>query len=205
MTPVRSRLALVLTALALFTPILVVAQNASSSSNGQIPLLLRNPSLSQDKIAFLYADDVWTVNRNGGEAERLTSNGKVAAGPFFSPDGTEIAYSAHLNGNVDVYVMPSGGGVPRRITWHPGGSEVVGWTPDSKNILVTNGATSFRDFARLSTVHADGSGMPESLPLPSGVQGSYSPDGSRSPISQSRSGKRRGSSITAARPRLYGS
>lgn len=177
MTPVRIRLVLALTAMSVLFPIVVAAQNASSSTNGQIPLLLRNPSLSQEKIAFLYADDVWTVSRSGGEAERLTSNGKVAAGPYFSPDGAEIAYSAHLNGNVDVYVMPSGGGVPRRITWHPGGSEVVGWTPDGKNILVTNGATSFRDFARLSTIHADGSGMPESLPLPSGVQGSYSPDG----------------------------
>jgi tricorn protease len=177
MTPVRHRLALILTALAVLSSIVVAAQNAPSSTNGQTPLLLRNPSLSQDKIAFLYADDVWTVSRNGGEAERLTSNGKVAAGPFFSPNGSEIAYSAHLNGNVDVYVMPSGGGVPRRVTWHPGGSEVVGWTPDGKNLLITNGANSFRDFARLSTVHADGSGMPEFLPLPSGVQGSYSPDG----------------------------
>jgi tricorn protease-like protein len=41
------------------------------------PLLLRNPSLSADKIAFLYADDVWTVSRQGGEARRLTSvNGR---------------------------------------------------------------------------------------------------------------------------------
>ena len=171
MTPVRIRLVLALTAMSVLFPIVVAAQNASSSTNGQIPLLLRNPSLSQEKIAFLYADDVWTVSRSGGEAERLTSNGKVAAGPYFSPDGAEIAYSAHLNGNVDVYVMPSGGGVPRRITWHPGGSEVVGWTPDGKNVLITNGATSFRDFARLFDVHADGSGMPESLPLPSGVRG----------------------------------
>jgi hypothetical protein len=30
-------------------------------------------SLGQDKIAFLYADDVWTVSREGGEARRLTS------------------------------------------------------------------------------------------------------------------------------------
>src|SRR5579871_5409547 len=116
MTPVRMRTALAFAAIvlsALFCP--------AQSTTGQTPLLLRTPSLSQDKIAFLYADDVWTVNRQGGEAERLTSDGKVVAGPFFSPDGSEVAYSAHLNGNVDVYVMPSGGGVPRRITWHPGG------------------------------------------------------------------------------------
>ncbi len=45
------------------------------------PLLLRNPSLSKDKIAFLYAGDIWTVPRTGGEAQRLTSVGTVTEGP----------------------------------------------------------------------------------------------------------------------------
>ncbi len=96
----RSRFALVVLALAILFPVVASAQSSTSSTSGQSPLLLRNPSLSKDKIAFLYADDVWTVNRQGGEAERLTSDGKVVAGPLFSPDGSEIAYSAHLNGNV---------------------------------------------------------------------------------------------------------
>ena len=112
----RSRFALVVLALAILFPIGASSQSSGDPAAGQSPLLLRNPSLSKDKIAFLYADDVWTVSRQGGEAERLTSDGKVVAGPLFSPDGAEIAYSAHLNGNVDVYVMPAGGGVPRRIT-----------------------------------------------------------------------------------------
>ena len=140
------------------------------------PLLLRNPSLSQDKIAFIYADDIWTVSRGGGEAQRLTSDGHVVAGPFYSPDGSQIAYSAHLLGNTDVYVIPSAGGVPHRITWHPQGSAVVGWTPDGKNVLISSSALSYRHFLKLFLVHSDGSGMPEPLPLPSGFQGSYSPD-----------------------------
>jgi len=57
------------------------------------PLLLRNPSLSADKIAFLYADDVWTVSREGGEARRLTSVNTVVDGPYYSPDGARIAYT----------------------------------------------------------------------------------------------------------------
>ena len=141
------------------------------------PLLLRNPSLSQDKIAFLYADDIWTVSRQGGDAERLTSNGHVEVGPFFSPDGTQIAYSAHIDGTTDVYIVAAAGGVPRRITWHPQGTAVVGWTPDGKNVLVVSGAISYRHFLKLFLVHADGSGMPEPLPLPAGSEGSFSPDG----------------------------
>lgn len=169
----RSWFAPALLALAVCFPVLVSAQSNAS----QPPLLLRNPSLSQDKIAFLYADDIWTVSRQGGDAERLTSDGAVVAGPFYSPDGAEIAYSAHLNGNTDVYIVAANGGVPRRITWNPVGSVIEGWSPDGKDVLIASSATSYRHFARLFRVHADGSGMPEPLPLPAGFQGSFSPDG----------------------------
>ena len=141
------------------------------------PLLLRYPSLSQNTIAFRYADDIWTVARTGGEAQRLTSTGFVTNGPFFSPDGSQIAYSAHLNGNTDVYVIPASGGVARRISWHPAGSAALGWTPDGKDVLIATGMSSYRHYARLYRLHADGSSVPEALPLPSGSQGSFSPDG----------------------------
>src|ERR1700728_1573438 len=62
------------------------------------PLLLRSPSLSRDKIAFVYADDIWTVARDGGEAQRLTSVDAVVAGPYYSPGGGQIAYSTHQKG-----------------------------------------------------------------------------------------------------------
>ena len=87
MTPVRMRLAILLATLSIVSTAFCGAESAA----GQNPLLLRTPSLSQNNIAFRYADDIWTVSRQGGEAERLTSDGKVAAGPFYSPDGSEIA------------------------------------------------------------------------------------------------------------------
>ena len=168
-----SRLALSLLALAALSPVLLSAQNTPSPA----PLLLRSPSLSQERIAFRYADDIWTVARVGGEAERLTSDGHVIAGPYYSPDGAWIAYSARLNGNNDAYVIPAAGGIPRRLTWHPDGSGVVGWSQDGKDVIIVSGATSYRHFYRLFRVHADGSGLPEPLPLPSGAQVSFSPDG----------------------------
>lgn len=156
------------------TVLTVAGQN--SSAGGQ-HVLLRSPSLSQDRIAFRYADDIWTVSRNGGKALRLTSNGHVVAGPFYSPDGAEIAFTAHLRGNDDAYIVSTNGGVPRRITFHPAGSRVAGWTRDGKNLLIASGMASYRHFDRLFLVHSDGSGMPEPLPLPMGVEGSFSPDG----------------------------
>ncbi|MGA9071423.1 MAG: PDZ domain-containing protein [Terracidiphilus sp.] len=169
-----SRLAQILLALASLSPAFLSAQ---TSSPAQSPLLLRSPSLSQERIAFRYADDIWTVARAGGEAERLTSDGHVLAGPYFSPDGAFIAYSAHLNGNTDAYVIAATGGIPRRLTWHPDGSAVVGWSQDGKDVLISSGMASYRHFNRLFRVAADGSGIPEPLPLPSGSQISFAPDG----------------------------
>jgi tricorn protease len=173
---INSWFALAFFALAALFPALLFAETPSATP-AQPPLLLRSPSISEQSIAFRYADDIWTVSCNGGEAERLTSDGHVTAGPYFSPDGASIAYSAHLNGNTDAYVIPSAGGVPRRITWHPDGSTVVGWSPDGKDVLMVSGMASYRHFERLFRVAADGSGMPEPLPLPSGTQVSFSPDG----------------------------
>lgn len=141
------------------------------------PMMLRNPSLSQNRIAFLYADDIWTVPREGGEARRLTSVSAVAEGPFFSPDGTQIAYSTHEHGLNDVYVVSAEGGIPRRLTWEPTGSYAVGWTPDGKDVLFASMHASHSDFFQMFSAHADGTGSPSLLPLPSAVTGSFSPDG----------------------------
>jgi tricorn protease len=149
-----------------------------ASAWGAAPLLLRNPSLGADRIAFLYAGDVWTVPRQGGDARRLTSVGGVSAGPYFSPDGSQLAYSAQERGTTDVYVVSSDGGVPRRLTWEPTGSRVTGWTPDGKDVLFTSGHASKSVYPRLFQIHANGIGPAEVLPLPSVDWGSFSSDAS---------------------------
>jgi tricorn protease len=141
------------------------------------PLLLRNPSLGQDRIAFLYAGDIWLVARQGGDARRLTSIGTVGAGPYFSPDGSQLAYSSREHGLTDVYVIGIEGGVPRRLTWEPTGNLVTGWSPDGKDVLFTSGHASKSDYPRLFRVRADGVGPAEVLPLPSVDWGSFSSDG----------------------------
>jgi tricorn protease len=141
------------------------------------PLLLRNPSLNRDRIAFLYGDDVWTVAREGGEAKRLTSSGAVTDGPYYSPDGSQVAYSVRTHGLSDVYVIDAAGGVPHRLTWDARGARVAGWTPDGKDILFASMRESYSDFLRLFRVHADGNGSPAVLPLPTATSGAYSPDG----------------------------
>src|SRR5205823_5129598 len=111
----------------------------AASVHAQSPTrLLRSPSASANRIAFAYANNIWTVQRAGGTAQRITSFQGQTTNPHFSPDGKWIAFSAEYGGNTDVYVVASEGGEPKRLTWHPGNDLVQGWSPDGKAVLFTS-------------------------------------------------------------------
>jgi tricorn protease len=146
----------------------------SQSSNQYA--LLRKPTVSANQIAFSYGGDLWIVGRNGGEARRLTSDVGIETDPVFSPDGATIAFTGEYDGNEDVYVIAASGGIPKRLTSVPG-EQVVGWMRDGKRVLFRSAFQSYSGFNRLFSVSVNG-GLPEPLPLPMAVEGSYSPDAS---------------------------
>jgi len=94
--------------------------------------LLRQPDISRDQIAFVYAGDLWTAPRTGGTARRLTTTAEAESGPRFSPDGELIAFTRAG----DVFLMSAQGGSERRLTWHPLADRAVAWTPDGRNLLI---------------------------------------------------------------------
>ena len=140
------------------------------------PLLAQNPTMNDTHVVFVFANDLWKVPREGGAAQRLTSNPGIETYPVFSPDGSAIAFTGEYDGNVDVFVIPAEGGEPQRLTWHPSSDLVLGWTPDGKKILFASGRNAYSRFNELYTVTLEG-GLPEKLPLPMGYEGSFSPDG----------------------------
>ena len=141
------------------------------------PLLMQNPTVSKTQIAFNYGGEIWIVDRNGGDAHRLVAGTGLESGPVFSPDGSMVAYTGDYDGNQDVYVVSSQGGEPRRLTYHPGTDVALGWTLDGKSVLFRSTSNSYSRFEKLFTVPITG-GFPTEIPLPMGVEASYSPDGS---------------------------
>jgi tricorn protease len=142
--------------------------------------MLRSPTVSKTQIAFAYANNIWTVDRSGGAARRITSFQGTTENPKVSPDGSLIAFSAAYAGNVDVYVVPAAGGEPKRLTWHPGADQVQGWTPDGKSVVFNSSRATAAPSAapRFWTVPVDG-GVETPMPLPRAYQGKISPDGRR--------------------------
>jgi tricorn protease len=162
----------------IFVIVAVVLTAVSGAiAQSRTPTLYRQPAISKTEIVFSYAGDLWTVPRAGGDAKRLTSGVGIETSPYFSPDGTLIAFTAEYDGNTDVYVVPTVGGVPRRLTYHPSVDEVSGWTPDGKGILFSSTRDSYSGNARLYTIPVGGGGLPDAVALPLADRGWFSPDG----------------------------
>ena len=156
-----------------------VASAAAAGPDIRDTRLLSEPAISADRIAFLYANDLWTCALDGSNVKRLTSDVGVESSPVFSPDGRWIAFSAQYEGNTDVYVVSSDGGVPRRLTWHPGQDIANGFTADSRSVLLTSPRNVHTArYTQLFTVPVEG-GAEQPLPIPHADRATYSPDGKR--------------------------
>lgn len=156
---------------------------------GQEARMMRFPDFYQNKVVFSYAGDLYSAQRDGGVARRLTSHEGYEMFARFSPDGSQIAFTGQYDGNTEVYVMPAEGGVPQRLTYtatlsrddvsdRMGPNNIVtSWTPDGKYIVYRSRGVTFNSFVgHLFKVPVEG-GLSEHLPLASGGFNTFSDDG----------------------------
>ena len=81
---------------------------------------------------------LWRANRNGSGAVQLTKLPLYARNPRWSPDATKILFTGMQNGVDHLYVISSGGGLPKRILPHEDGPLSLGdWSPDGKKVVST--------------------------------------------------------------------
>lgn len=140
------------------------------------PLMMRYPAISDSQIAFAYANSIWVAPRDGGMATPVAAPPGQSVLPRFSPDGRTIAFVGNYDGNRDIYTIPVTGGIPNRVTHHPGAEALCGWAGPDKLLFFTNGLAGNGRMTQLFTVPATG-GMPEKLPMPYAAFGSLSADG----------------------------
>ena len=157
--------------------------------------LMRFPTIHDDQVVFSYAGDLYSVNKSGGYATRLTSDPGYEMFARFSPDGKNIAFTGQYDGNTEVYLIPSTGGEPRRITYtatlgrdnisdRMGPNNIIMTWKDNQHVVYRSRNISFNDFQGqlyLADVNGD---MPQQLPFPKGGFCSYSPDGSQLAMNQ---------------------
>ena len=151
--------------------------------------MLRFPDVWHDHIVFSYGGDLWTASNQGGTAVRLTASPGLELFGKFSPDGQHIAFTGQYGGDEQVYVIPSGGGAPKQLTFYPApgpladrwgfDNQVYGWTPDGAAVLFRSTRDGYMlTDSKLYTVPLAG-GAASALPMPVSGAGHFSPDGKR--------------------------
>ncbi len=169
--------------------LLFVASSLPAQPTGEARLL-RFPAIHGDRVVFTYAGDLYTVSAQGGIARRLTSHDGFEMFARFAPDGKTLAFTGQYDGNTEVFIMPSDGGIPRRLTYtatlarddvsdRMGPNNIVmGWK-NKDEILFRGRMKDPNDFCgQLYTVSVKG-GLPQQVAVPRGGFASFSPDGGK--------------------------
>ena len=140
-------------------------------------VMIRQPDVSREEIAFGYDGDIWLVDKRGGTARRISSPAGAEGFPRFSPDGQRLALTGGYEGGGDLYVLDPDGGLPQRVTYHPGGEILCDWHPDGERLIFQSTRTSGSGrAAELFTIPAAG-GAAEKLPVPYGAFGAIDETG----------------------------
>jgi Tol biopolymer transport system component len=84
--------------------------------------------------------DLWKMpvdpvtGRSAGTAEEVVSTTREDSRGSWSPDGRQIAFNSDRAGEMNVWIVPVGGGSARPLTKGPGGDFQPTWSPDGATI-----------------------------------------------------------------------
>jgi CxxC motif-containing protein (DUF1111 family) len=165
-----------------------VSQIFTMNADGTNPTNISNaptfidslPSWSPDgtKIAFNRAlpgtqqQNIWTMNADGTGQVAITAGIFRDEHPTWSPDGTTIAFHSNRDGNLEIYKVPSVGGLITRLTNNPAVDANPAWAPNNSAIAFTSLRSGS---ARIWIMETNGS-RPSQISATTGDLAAYSRD-----------------------------
>lgn len=128
-------------------------------------------SARADEKRTLTADDLVTMPRVGD--------------PAVSPDGTLVAYTVSTydadedRRNADVWIVPTAGGAPRRVTTSRNSDSAPAWSPDGKRLAFVGKRESDKQ-NQIYVIPVDGGEAERVTDMPMAASGpKWTPDGKR--------------------------
>ena len=131
--------------------------------------------------------EIYVMDADGGNQQRLTENRNNDRDPVWSPDGTRIAFAADRKGDFvkfDIYVMDADGGNQQKLTNHRGWDGSPSWSPNGGRIAFTSEREGNDE---IYVMDADGGNLQN---LTNNPRSDFGPAWLNSPFSVSPAGKK---------------
>ena len=153
---------------------------------------------AQSQIAFVSDRDgnseIYVMDADGGNQQRLTNHPDSDFHPSWSPDGKWIAFLSRRDQvpfkhgiTAEIYVMDASGGNPQRLTNNPHADYHPSWSPDGKQIAFASVREGNTD---IYVMDADGGNEQRLTNNPFyDYSPSWSPDGERIVFTARRDGR----------------
>jgi TolB protein len=125
---------------------------------------LGGASWSPDGTKLIYykclgetAAEIYVMNDNGTDLERLTFNNATDWSPSWSPDGEKMVFVSDRNGNPDIYVMNADGTNQTQLTDNPDWDVSPDWSPDGTRVVYVSYQELAGGKSDVYVMNADGS------------------------------------------------